>query len=85
MAETGAQPARAGGVSKRATRAAADRQDPPLQTFGPGGAAQGIPAGDFAKALEAIRAGAAYANVHTQRRPGGEVRGQIHPNEDHDH
>jgi hypothetical protein len=51
---------------------------------GPGGAPQGIPAGDFAKVVEAIRAGAAYANVHTALRPGGEVRGQI-TNEDHAH
>src|SRR4051812_20103772 len=49
-----------------------------------GGAALGIPAGNFAKMLDAIRAGAAYANVHTTLRPGGEVRGQIHSHEDHD-
>ena len=51
----------------------------------PAGGISARSAGDFAKALEAIRAGAAYANVHTQRRSGGEVRGQIDPNEDHDH
>jgi hypothetical protein len=27
--------------------------------------------------LDAIRAGAAYANVHTSTYPGGEIRGQI--------
>jgi hypothetical protein len=33
--------------------------------------------------LDAIRAGAAYANVHTAARPGGEIRGQIHSHGDH--
>jgi len=48
---------------------------------GPGGAAAGIPAGDFAKVLDAIRAGAAYANIHTSARQSGEIRGQIHSHE----
>ena len=43
--------------------------------IGPGG--QGINAGEFAKALAAIRAGFAYANVHSTKWPGGEIRGQI--------
>jgi hypothetical protein len=30
-----------------------------------------------------MRAGATYANVHSQTRMGGEIRGQI--GEDHDH
>jgi hypothetical protein len=38
---------------------------------------QGIAAGDFAEVLRAIREGVAYANVHTVRSPGGEIRGQI--------
>jgi hypothetical protein len=38
---------------------------------------QGIPAGAFADVLRAIRAGKAYANVHTSTSPGGEIRGQI--------
>jgi hypothetical protein len=38
---------------------------------------QGIAPGDFAEVLRAIREGVAYANVHTVRSPGGEIRGQI--------
>jgi len=41
--------------------------------------AQGIDAGatGFAEMLKAIRAGAAYANVHTTLHPGGEIRGRL--------
>ena len=46
-----------------------------------GPAAQGIPgggvAGTFAELVRAIRARAAYANVHTTQFPGGEIRGQV--------
>lgn len=42
-------------------------------------AAQGIAAGDLAAALEAMRAGATYANVHTSLFPGGEIRGLLRP------
>ena len=38
---------------------------------------QQLEAGDLAAVLTAIRAGAAYANVHTNLSPGGEIRGQI--------
>lgn len=38
---------------------------------------QGILANEFAEALKAIRAGVAYANVHTTTWAGGEIRGQI--------
>ena len=40
-------------------------------------APQQLAAGDLAAVLSAIRAGAAYANVHTTPSPGGEIRGQI--------
>jgi len=40
-------------------------------------APQQLAAGDLAAVVTAIRAGAAYANVHTQVSPGGEIRGQI--------
>jgi hypothetical protein len=38
---------------------------------------QGIAAGEFAEVIRAMRAGAAYANVHSSLYPGGEIRGQI--------
>jgi hypothetical protein len=38
---------------------------------------QQLAAGDLAAVIAAIRAGAAYANVHTNVSPGGEIRGQI--------
>ena len=40
-------------------------------------ASQQLAAGDIAAVVAAIRAGAAYANVHTTLSPGGEIRGQI--------
>jgi hypothetical protein len=40
-------------------------------------ASQQLAAGDLAAVVAAIRAGAAYANVHTDLSPGGEIRGQI--------
>ena len=39
---------------------------------------RGIEAGAFAEFVQAIRAGHTYANVHTNKWPGGEIRGQIH-------
>lgn len=38
---------------------------------------QGIAAGEFDELVAAIRAGVAYANVHTDQHGGGEIRGQI--------
>ena len=43
-----------------------------------GPTAQGINAGDLTSALEAVRDGEAYANMHTTKFPGGEIRGQVH-------
>jgi hypothetical protein len=42
-----------------------------------GPASQGIEAGSFEELVQAIRAGHAYANVHTTRWGSGEIRGQI--------
>ncbi|HEV8629447.1 MAG TPA: CHRD domain-containing protein, partial [Thermoanaerobaculia bacterium] len=38
---------------------------------------QGIPAGGIGEVVNAIKKGIAYANLHTDLFPGGEVRGQI--------
>jgi len=48
-----------------------------------GAAAQGIAPGEFAKVLDAIRNRAAYANMHTNTRPAGEIRGPIRSHEHH--
>ncbi len=42
-----------------------------------GAAGQGIAAGEFDELVRALRAGVAYANVHSTGRPGGEIRGQF--------
>ena len=47
----------------------------PADVIGPNG--QGIEPGSFSEILRAMRAGQAYANIHTTRWPGGEIRGQI--------
>ena len=39
--------------------------------------ARGIGVGEFDALVAAIRAGATYVNVHTQTRPGGEIRAQL--------
>ena len=41
-------------------------------------AAQGVPAGDFARLVRALRQGDIYVNVHTATYPGGEIRGKVH-------
>ena len=40
-------------------------------------ATQQLAAGELAEFIAAMRAGAAYVNVHTVTSPGGEIRGQI--------
>jgi hypothetical protein len=47
----------------------------PVDVIGP--AAQGLAPLEFAELVRAIRAGATYINVHTNKHPGGEIRGQI--------
>jgi len=48
--------------------------------IGPTG--QGVDAGEFAELVAAIKAGAAYANVHSTKFPGGEVRAQLSTKDD---
>jgi len=52
------------------------------QVIGPGAAppaapGQGIEPGAFEEIAAAIKAGVAYANVHSSKWPGGEIRGQL--------
>ena len=42
-----------------------------------GPVAQGVEPGSIAELIRAIRAGHTYANVHNERWPSGEIRGQI--------
>jgi hypothetical protein len=44
---------------------------------GAGAASQGVAAGEFSEFVEALRAEAAYANVHSDAFPPGEIRGQV--------
>jgi hypothetical protein len=48
----------------------------PDLVIGPSGT--GIEAGAMAEIVAAIRNGTAYANVHSAKWPGGEIRGQLH-------
>lgn len=47
----------------------------PADVIGP--SSQGIAAGEFAEVVAALRASVVYANVHTDKHPGGEIRGQV--------
>jgi hypothetical protein len=51
----------------------------PADVIGPTG--QGIAPGQFDEIIRAMRAGYAYANIHTQTYPSGEIRGQINDRE----
>jgi hypothetical protein len=46
---------------------------------------QGINIGELAELVRAMRAGATYVNVHSDRWPGGEIRSQIDGNSGHEH
>jgi hypothetical protein len=54
----------------------------PDSVIGPAG--QGIAAGEFAELIDAIRAGVTYANVHSSKYPGGEIRAQLEGDDDGD-
>ena len=43
--------------------------------IGPTG--QGIAPGEIDELIRAVRAGVTYVNVHTDKHPGGEIRGQV--------
>ena len=45
---------------------------------------QNVSAGDFDALEDALTSNTAYVNVHTTAHPAGEIRGQIHPEEDED-
>jgi hypothetical protein len=47
-----------------------------------GPVAQGIAPGEIAELIRAIRAGKTYVNVHTDKHPGGEIRGQVRADDD---
>ncbi len=53
-----------------------------LEVIGPN--AQGIAPGEFDELVAALRAGRAYANVHSSLFPGGEIRGQINDDNQRD-
>jgi CHRD domain len=54
----------------------------PADVIGPVG--QGIAAGEFDELVSAIRSGVTYANVHSEARPGGEIRAQLADKDDDD-
>jgi hypothetical protein len=70
---------------------AADVIGPGATVGSPPTAGQGIEPGNLAEILAAMRAGHAYANVHTTKWPGGEIRAQLndrnfkHGHHDDDH
>jgi hypothetical protein len=64
-----------GGGTVEGTITAAD-------VIGPAG--QGVAAGEFQEMLDMMRSGDAYVNVHTNKHPPGEIRGNFRgPEDDH--
>lgn len=55
----------------------------PNHVVGPAG--QGIAAGEWAELLRAMRAGATYVNIHTDKHPTGEIRSQIDHGDGNEH
>jgi hypothetical protein len=47
----------------------------PQDVVGPAG--QGIDPGEFGELVQAMRSGVTYANVHSSKYPGGEIRAQL--------
>jgi hypothetical protein len=45
---------------------------------------QGIEAGNYEELVAAMRAGHTYANIHSSKWPGGEIRAQINDRDDND-
>jgi hypothetical protein len=76
---TGLAPAcpAAPGGSVEGTLTAANIIQTPASPAPPAPPGQGVGPGEFEKFVEALREGAAYANVHSTRFQGGELRGQI--------
>ena len=53
----------------------------PADVIGPAG--QGIAPGEFAELVRAMKAGATYVNVHSEKYPSGEIRAQLEKGGDH--
>ena len=49
-----------------------------------GPTAQNIAAGDFGAVVDALASDTAYGNIHTKQFPAGEIRGQVHADNNHD-
>jgi hypothetical protein len=49
-----------------------------------GPSAQNINPKEFDKVVDAILSGTSYANIHTTKYPGGEIRGQVRVRRDED-